>query len=856
MSTDALTTTHTDNLPRRLTPLFGRERELVQIKTQLLDPYCRLLTLLGPGGMGKTRLALEVAATLADEFAHDVCFVNLQPLNDPAQLPTALADAVRLSLSGSASVENQLQHYLADKEMLLLLDNFEHLLDGAEFLSELLRQAPGVKALVTSREVLNLQEEWLFPLPGLACPPARFDPASLEQYAAVTLFVERMRRLRPHFVLTEEAAAVGRICRLVEGMPLALELAASWAKGLTCAEIATEIEQGIAFLGTSLRDMPARHRSMTAVFTHSWALLSPAEQNVFRRLAVFRSSFTAAAADKIAGAARVMLLSLVDKSLLRWESVGRYRLHELLRQYAAEKLGEIPQAAHEVHAAHCAFYTDFLVQRQAAVVSAQQGAVVAAIEAEIDNLRAAWDWALQCKLPAALIGMIQVLPLYYQMRGRYHEGVDAHEGVIKVFDTDSATPEEKNALLLALVFLGWLRIRLGEFAAAEHALRRCQRLYTELSLPPLPGYGTDPETPLGLIAAMRGNLDEALTLSERSHQRNVQNDHQLNLQLSHYVLCGIKQKQGLYAEARSHADAALAITEAIGDQWFMANCLIELGQVEEALGNDHMAQHHFQRSYTLREQLADRGGMALALNHLGSIAVRQQDFAHAQEIYEQSRIICAETNDRGGLAAALAGLGVTVAALGDLATARHHFHTALTLAVQIQLVSLIFSLFFHIGNLWLRTNQKARGLDLLALVRDHSASPPPLRHQAMQQLTQDQVSVPTQHSNESVESLATALLMDLAHLPSDFADSPLAPSVNSSQSPSLPAQDLVEPLTRRELEVLQLLAAGYSNQQIANHFIVAIGTVKSHTAQIYGKLGVNSRTHAIATARKLGLLDD
>lgn len=854
--TDAPITPRAQNLPRRLTPLVGREIELAQIKTQLLEPNCHLLTLLGAGGMGKTRLAIEVVTGLQGEFAAGVCFVNLQPLSDPAQLPTALADALDLPLSGADPVESQLLRYLADKEMLLLLDNFEHLLAGADFLSDLLIQAPGVKALVTSREVLNLQEEWLFPLPGLACPPARFDPASLEQYAAVTLFVERMRRLRPHFVLTEEAAAVGRICRLVEGMPLALELAASWSKSLTCAEIATEIERGIAFLSTNLRDTPARHRSMTAVFTHSWALLSSTEQNVFRRLAVFRSSFTAAAADKIAGASRVMLLSLVDKSLLRWESAGRYRLHELLRQYAAEKLVEIPQAAHEVHAGHCAYYTDFLLQWQADVVSAQQGVVVAAIEAEIDNLRAAWNWALQRKLPVAIIGMIQVLPLYYQLRGRYREGVEAYEGVIKTFATDRTTSEEKNAPLLALVFLGWLRIRLGEFDAAADALHRCQRLYSELALSPLPGYGTDPETPLALIAAMRGNLDEALTLGERSHQRNVQNQHQLNLQLSHYVLCSIKQKQGLSAEARSHANAALAIAEASGDQWFMANCLIELGQVEESLGNDLMAQHHFQRSYTLREQLADRGGMAIALNHLGPIAVRQQDFARARDLYEQSRAICVETNDRGGLAAALTGLGVTAAALGDLAVAHRYFHEALTLAVQIQLVSLIFPLFFQIGNLWLRTNQKARGLDLLALVRDHPASPPPLRHQATQQLTLEQVSIPTQHPNESVESLATALLMDLAHLPSDFADSPLAPSVNSSQSPSLPAQNLVEPLTRRELEVLQLLAAGYSNQQIADHFIVAIGTVKSHTAQIYGKLGVNSRTHAIATARKLGLLDD
>lgn len=868
INTSPVSPTH--NLPRQLTALVGRATELAQIRQQLLDPACHLLTLLGPGGMGKTSLAIEAARGLQAEFAAGVHFVNLQPLNDVAQLPAALADALAFPLSGSDPVESQLLRYLANKELLLLLDNFEHLLGGAEFLSEVLAHAPAVKALVTSREVLNLQEEWLFPLAGLTFPPPGFDPQTIEQYSAANLFLERMRRLRPQLALTAEAAAIGRICQLVEGMPLALELAASWTKSLACAEIATEIARSISFLTTSLRNTPERHRNMLAVFATSWALLEPAEQEIFRRLSVFRSSFTAEAAERIVGASRSELVSLVDKSLLRWERVdvvsgwghSRYRLHELLRQFAAEKLAQTPQTAHEVQARHCAYFTDFLAQRQVAVIGAEQAATLAAIEAEIDNLRAAWDWALHWKLTDAITTMLGVMLIYNQMRSRYREGVMATERAIQALSTDSISQVEKTTLLLPLVSLGWLRIRLGEFEAAEQALRRCQLLYQELELPPQPGYGSDPETALSLILAMRGNLAEALALAEESHQRNMQHAHALNLQFTHYVLCGIKLQLGQYAEARHHAQAALAMSEANGDRWFMATCLLELGQVEEALGHDDAAQHHFQTSYTLRTALADRGGMAVALNHLGRVALRQQNFAHAQELYEQSRQICVETNDRGGLATALEGLGVAATARGDFAAARQHFAAALDLAGQIQLVSLIFSLFLQIGKLFQRAQQEAHGLALLTLVRDHPASPSTIRQQAAHQLAHDPAISPINlaasasrwRTSESIATVAAALLAELAHLPGDLSSPPLAQPVIAAQPTPAAEQALVEPLTERELEILRLLAQGLTNDELAHRLVVAVGTIKSHNHSIFSKLGVNNRTSAINRARQLRLL--
>ncbi len=862
MVTDRTDPSHVAHLPRPLTALVGRTTELPQIRQQLLDPACRLLTLHGPGGIGKTRLAIEVASGLQEYFAAGVHFVNLHPLSDPAQLPTALADALRVPLTGPDPVGRQLQRYLADKEMLLLLDSLEHLLAEAEFLSDVLAHSAEVKVLATSREVLNLQEEWLFPLAGLTYPPAGFDPETIAQYSAAKLFIERMRRLRLRIDLAGEAAAIGRICQLVEGMPLALELAATWTKSLRCDEIAEQIQQNLDFLTSPLRNAPPRHHSMQAVFDYSWSLLSPTEQETLMRLSVFRSSFRTEAASRTVGASLHMLMSLVDKSLLRWESDGRYRFHELLRQYAAEKLAQSPQVDHEVRDAHCAYFTDFLVQRQEAVRGEEQGAILAEVEVEIDNLRAAWDWALRRKLATAIFGMMQIMPYYYQIRSRYREGATAYEGAVQALDTANATREEQIALLLPLVFLGWLRIRLGEFDAAERALRRCQLLYTELDLPPLPGYGTDPETPLGLIYSMRGNLDEALALIGQAQQLNTQQGHRLNLMLTYYVLCGIKLKQGAPAEALDHAKAAFAIAEAIGDRWFMATCLLELGHAEEGLGNDGAAHHHFQTSYTLRAALADRGGMAVALNHLGQVALRQQRYTQAQEFYEQSRVICAEINDRGGWAAALEGLGIAATALREFDAAHRYFYEALKLAVQIQLVSLIFSLFLQIGNLFLRKKQEARGLALLAMTRDHPASTPAIRNQAAQQLAHHQATLPAKlyaaaaqwRATDTVETVAEALLVELAQYPIDLASHPYFRQPASPQQTPLAEQNLVEPLTERELEILRLLAQGLTNEEIANELVVAIGTIKAHNHGIFGKLGVNNRTSAVGRARQLHLL--
>ena len=349
------------NLPDQPTPFVGREEELTEIAERLEDPTCRLLTLVGPGGTGKTRLAIQAATESLDAFLQGVYFVPLSPVSSAKFLVSTVADALGFQFRGPSGGEPtaQLVDYLREKELLLVMDSFEHLLQETELLTDILHSAPHVKILVTSRERLNLRAEWLLEVQGLTYPRDE-QTARAQEYNALKLFLQNVRRVRGDFVLSEETQPyVVRICRLVEGMPLGIELASASVRMFSCEQIAEEIQRDIDFLTTSLRDVPKRHRSMRAVFDHSWNLLSKTEREVFCKLSVFRNGFRREAAKKVARATLPILGALVDKSLLRQTPSGRYNVHELLRQYAAEKLDQTPALKKKSLSRHSSYYADF-----------------------------------------------------------------------------------------------------------------------------------------------------------------------------------------------------------------------------------------------------------------------------------------------------------------------------------------------------------------------------------------------------------------------------------------------------------------------------------------------------------------
>ena len=425
------------NLPRQPTPFVGRSRELVMIQLRLQEPACRLFNLVGPGGIGKTRLALEVGRCILDEgvprFADGVFFVPLAAVSAPEGIVSAILEAAGITLYGNMPPEQQLLDYLHDKQMLFILDNLEHLLEGGETITAILAAAPAVKVLATSRVALRLQEEWFHPLGGLSVPPpgsparryeaAGDSSASLRSYDAVRLFEQCAHHASPSFSPDEDVENVARICRLVEGMPLALELAAAWLKVLDVRAVADELEHSLDLLDSRFRNMPERHQSIRAVFDQTWAMLDSAEQEVLARLSVFRGGFTREAALQVVGATLFLLTGLVEKALLHKTTHGRYQLHELLRQFAAGQSEEMG-LVEESRAAHCRYYMANLAQREPELKGAQQQIALKQIKNNLENIRFAWNWALDQGDVAVISQALESIYLYFFVRGRNQEGVD------------------------------------------------------------------------------------------------------------------------------------------------------------------------------------------------------------------------------------------------------------------------------------------------------------------------------------------------------------------------------------------------------------------------------------------------
>jgi predicted ATPase/DNA-binding NarL/FixJ family response regulator len=842
-------------LPPQPTSFIGREGELGALAVLLADPAGRLVTIVGPGGSGKTRLALAVATRLRSG-CQEVAFVALQAVQDPGHVARAIAEAVGCPLSGQDTPANQLSNFLRRRELLLVLDNFEHLLAANELLSDLLAAAPGLRLLVTSRAALNLLEEWRFPLDGLALP-GEDDPACDEVSDAVRLFVERARRVRPDFAYAGERSAIVRICRLVEGLPLAIELAAAWAKTLPCDAIADEIERNLAFLETSLHNLPPRHRSMRAAFDHSWVLLTPEERAVFGRLSIFRGGFTRDAAGRVAGATLPTLAALLDKSLVRYETDGRYHLHELLRQYAEEHLQTDPEEAARVSARHGAFYLDFL----ATGWPTDQVTATAAFSAELDNVRAAWPAAIDGAAPETVLRAAQALYSVFEFRGLYREGVSALKEAVGRLRTAPQTREWAIARVGALVGLGWLALRVGRLTEARTALEEARDLLARQAAGPPPGLATDPDLGLAVLALIDGEYDEAARLGEAARRRCVEQGHTGNLTYAWYAIANAEFAQGRYDAAQQAARQAHAAAESTGNRWFSAYCLNDLGRIALATNALDEARRHFAASYALREEIAHAEGMAVALVHLGRVAALQGEVADARQLLERARALYDDLGDRGGSAATLHALGDVALEAGESLVARQSLAQALQLASEIGFRPLVLAIIASLAELALRANRAERAVSLATLVRAHPASERAVRERAQHLLARaesrlapaERALAQRQGADTALDDAVRLLLSELA-APADLAAEPVEPPPDDEASPAAES-GLVEPLTAREIEVLRLIAAGHPNQAIADQLFLSLNTVKWHAGHILGKLGVASRTQAIARARELRLVD-
>jgi predicted ATPase/DNA-binding SARP family transcriptional activator/tetratricopeptide (TPR) repeat protein len=631
----------TSALPTPLTPFIGRQRELSELRLRLGDPTCRLLTLLGPGGSGKSRLALEAARLLAPDFTHCAVFVPLNPLTSTDAILPALAAALGLQTSEAANPLEMLQNYLRAKKLLLVLDGFEHLLPGAALLADLLRSAPGLKALVTSRARLNLKGEHPFPLAGLELPEGDdLDPAANE---AVQLFLDAARRLQPAYDPSPaDLQTIARLCRQVQGMPLAILLAAAWVETLSPDQIAAEVARSLDFLSADWQDQPERQRSLRAAFEHSWNLLSEGERLVFQSLAVFRASFSYPAAVEVCGAAVQELRRLAEKSLLQRLPSGRYQLHELLRQFALEKLAQAEDAA-VYQECHCRYYLASLPAWEAALKGPSQVTALAELDLEHENIRAAWECAASGSRADLLQAALEGLLLYYELRLRYVEGESACQLALQ-----GLRPVENDHPVLMALLAVWQ----GRFARwqgrVDEALRLRQAI--QASLDRLNTASLDTRQVQALLY-----LECALAIrwvDSRQAIRHFQDSQALYRQLGnlYWQVDGL----GLLYQSRlaepNWSEQTLAeveqLVESLGEprrlawlRYFQAFNQLRIGRFEAALEAMQAACEQFRL-------WGDRNGQAQALGHLGVMLGWHGRFAEGEALLEQALPIVQELGNR------------------------------------------------------------------------------------------------------------------------------------------------------------------------------------------------------------------
>ncbi len=627
------------NLPAPLTPFVGRKADLAAIIQRLRDPACRLLTLVGPGGCGKTRLALEAARELAvwipvqpfdRAFAHGIYFVSLAPLQAVDGIVPAVAEALGLAFHTGGDPRQQLLDYLRQKQMLLILDNFEHLLEGGVgWVVDVLATAPEVRVLVTSRFRLNLRAEHLFLVAGMAMPDekalAAGDPVVLGQYDGIELFSIGAARALPAFRLAaDNAADVARICRLVDGMPLGILLAAAWIDSMAPAQIARQIGRSLDFLEGDWLDLPTRQRSLRAVFDHSWTLLSEHEREALGALSVFRGGFAFEAVQAVTGASLRELRRLVNQSLLHVTPSGRYEVHELLRQYAAEKLAAAGRAS-AVGDAHSAYYATALQQWGVDLQGARQQEALAEMEVEIENARVAWNWAARGGKVARLGRALDGLCHFYEWRVRYREGEAACRLAAEELVTSASVKGQRLSARL-LVWQGTFTYLRGHIDLATPLLRRGLALLEELE--------------------------------EKGHDTRSEQAHAL-LHIAEATLDVDREA------TKGYCEGSLALYRAVGNPWGTAKVLALLGATRRRLGlYGTETRQLLEESLALRRSLGDRRGIARTLGLLGNLIAFRGQLEESAHLYRESISFHREIGDersnrelQGDLVFVLLGLG-------------------------------------------------------------------------------------------------------------------------------------------------------------------------------------------------------
>jgi predicted ATPase/DNA-binding SARP family transcriptional activator len=739
-------------LPAPMAHFVGRESEIALAEQRLDDPACRLLTLTGPGGVGKTELALAIARRRADRYPDGACFVPLAGVADPELVASAIADALRLPLTGGV-VSARLFEHLRARRVLLIVDNLEHLLRGAATLAEIAAAAPGVQILATSRERSSLRGEWELVVDGLPCAEPS-DPSREPPSAAVALFVATAARVDASFALSPgNAATIHRICALVGGMPLGIELSAARVRSASPAEIAAELERNLdAFAGP--RDAPSRQRSIRASFDWSYGLLAPNEQAALRRLSVCRDGASPEAAFAVAGASPALLAALGEKFLLRRDGSGRWGLHALIRQFAAEALAAQPDEQREALARHAEYYTNRLVTQAETITGRQRGAARPAMAANHDNLRAALRWAATHRRLDLLERCLDSFAAMEEALGHAREAEIVFTEIVASVRSAGGAP----ALLgRALVHAG--RFALEGGAIADAAARVEEGLHLLLAADASADLGVA-HLVAGRLARLQGNFEAArwslrvslalarprgdrqtiaaalgelgwaslLTGDAAKAQRLVRGalarfralDDARGAAACHGALGAAQLFEGDVSRAEASCREGVRAGRTTGDIPLRAELLMLLGRALSVRGALDEAAAALDESLRSSRALGYSETAAAALHGQGLVALARGEPSCAADRFRESLTLRAKSNARHGIAEAELGLGRALAA-SDPAQSRAHLDAALSSAMEAQAAPVVLEALMELSATSTAVHQPALRR-ALALIQAHPAA--------------------------------------------------------------------------------------------------------------------------------------